>query len=149
LQPCKSIQYCSIPYPSNRTIPFSHHTCHAQAIAQIRCSLFFSGSVYPIGIEKKKYQLRLEFKRDVLTKRIKKEAKVGGYNWPFKFKPCGFSKKSPPYRVVFFQKNLLVQSPPPDEMAFFFFRFFLCQKNFCQRGFRKQTKSSQNGKILT
>ena len=30
-----------------------------------------------------------------------------------------------------------------------FFRFFLCQKIFCQRGFRKQTKSSQNGKILT
>lgn len=82
-------------------------------------------------------------------KRIKKEAKVGGYNWPFKFKPYGFLKKSPPYRVVFFQKNLLVQSPPPDEMAFFFFRFFLCQNFFCQRGFREQTKSSQNGKILT
>jgi hypothetical protein len=149
LQPCKSIQYCSIPYPSIRSIPFSYYTCHAQANAQKRYSLFFFWKCLPHWNCKSVINYNRLLGKLFCQKRIKKEAKVGGYNWPFKFKPFGFLKKSPPYRVVFFQKNLLVQSPPPDEMAFFFFRFFLCQKNFCQGGFRKKTKSSQNGKIHT
>ena len=47
LQPCKSIQYCSIPYPSNRSIPFSYYTCHAQSNAQKRYSLFFFWKCLP------------------------------------------------------------------------------------------------------
>lgn len=45
--PAKAYSIAPFPYPSNRSIPFSYYTCHAQANAQKRYSLFFFWKCLP------------------------------------------------------------------------------------------------------
>ena len=69
--------------------------------------------------------IRWRLVNEIKTKNKKKEGKGKFQVYKKASSSLRFLIKSPPYRVVFYQKNLLFWNPPLERMAFFFFLFFL------------------------
>lgn len=141
LQPCKSIQYCSIPYPSIRSIPFSYYTCHAPPTAQKRYSLFFFWKCLPHWNCKEELSILIGYSKDILPKKNKKGSKSRWLQLAHQGQALRvLKKKSPPYRVVFFsQKPCLSNLHHLMRWLSFFFVFFFVKK-FLSEGISEANK---------